>query len=86
MAVLLLEKFCLLTLKITNNNNNNDDWRMIIHSKFIYPDNEISLPHDTFISGGGGTQATHNILALQTPLHDVTCGSGCNVKTHTWPT
>lgn len=34
-----------------------------------------------------GIPATHKILALQTPLQDVTCGgSGVRLNTHTWPT
>jgi hypothetical protein len=28
----------------------------------------------------------HKILALQTPLQEVTVGSGCNERTQTWPT
>ncbi len=30
-----------------------------------------------------GTEATHKIRVLQTPLHDVTVGSGCSERTQT---
>jgi len=35
---------------------------------------------------GAGMEVTHKIRALQTPLHDVTVGSGYRLNTHTWPT
>lgn len=37
-------------------------------------------------AGAGGTHATQRMRALHTPLHDVTCGFGDRVSTHTWPT
>lgn len=33
-----------------------------------------------------GMDAMHNILALQTPLHEVTVGSGCKLSIQTCPT
>jgi hypothetical protein len=38
-------------------------------------------PHDL-----AGTADMHKILALHTPLHDATVGSGCKDKTQTCPT
>lgn len=35
---------------------------------------------------GAGIEVTHNMRALQTPLHEVTVGSGYRLKTHTCPT
>lgn len=40
----------------------------------------------TYIEVAEGTEAIHRILALQTPLHEITLGSGCKLSTQTWPT
>lgn len=57
---------------------------------FRLGEDEAVLLNDAILSLSfrlnAGTEAKHNIRALQTPLQLVTVGSGDKLKTHTWPT
>lgn len=84
--IAILVVFIGITGRLTDRKKKNINWKKCFPKKISM---SIYFRHGWWTYStrcGAGIEVTHNMRALQTPLHEVTLGSGYRLKTHTWPT